>query len=234
MTADQLAAACGIPLARAEAWAPVLVPAMAEFGIWGTLREAAFLATCNHESAGFTRMRENTRYTALQLANTWPRRFSTTGQKGGLPNAQAVELAMREQLIANTVYANRMGNGAPESGDGWTFRGGACIQITGRDAYRRAGKALGMELEHRPELVEEPRVAALVSAWVFYEWGCLDPADHGDFDKVSDLINRGRHTAAIGDSIGWTDRLAKYELALAQLNAPGAVNIAGNPHLRQA
>lgn len=37
--------------------------------------------------------------------------------------------------IANIAYAGRLGNGDAVSGDGWRFRGGGFIQVTGRNQY---------------------------------------------------------------------------------------------------
>lgn len=39
------------------------------------------------------------------------------------------------------------------------------IQLTGRDNYARAGKALGLDLVNHPELVERPDIAAKVAVW---------------------------------------------------------------------
>lgn len=39
-------------------------------------------------------------------------------------------------------------------------------------------------------------------------------ADTRDFDGVCDVVNRGKKTAPIGDSIGWSERLAGYTTAL--------------------
>ena len=38
-------------------------------------------------------------------------------------------------------------------------------------------------------------------------------ADQDDFDGVSDVINRGRKTAPIGDANGYVERLAFYRRA---------------------
>ena len=211
MDADTLARAMGIPSERAATWAVPLSVAMQQFGIVGPQRVAAFLSTLGHESAGLTRLEENLNYSAAGLAKTWPRRFATDS---GEPNELAIDLNRRPMAIANEVYANRMGNGSRDSGDGWTFRGRGPIQLTGRANYRHTGKRLCLDLEHNPDKVLEPATGALVAGRFWYDAGCNQAADLGDFDKVSDLVNRGRHTEAVGDSIGWTDRLAKYDAAL--------------------
>ena len=210
MDADTLARAMRIPVEHAATWAEPLTKAMAEFAIEGLTRQSMFLAQLAHESNGLTRLVENLNYSAEQLARTWAR-FSTTGQRGGPPNELARQLARRPEAIANEVYANRMGNGSRESGDGWAYRGRSPIMLTGRNAYRRMGKRLGLELEHTPDLALVPAHGALIACAFWYDAGLNDVADRGDFDAVSDQINLGRNTEAFGDSIGFADRLAKYE-----------------------
>ena len=56
-----------------------------------------------------------------------------------------------------------MGNGPEDTGDGFKFRGRGLIQLTGKDNYKRAGQALGLDLVNKPELVERPDVAAKVA-----------------------------------------------------------------------
>ena len=61
-------------------------------------------------------------------------------------------------MIANTAYANRMGNGSIESGDGWRYRGRGPGQLTGKDNYQRCGEALGLDLVSDPDQVASPAI----------------------------------------------------------------------------
>jgi putative chitinase len=95
-------------------------------------RMAAFLAQIAHESGGFNFVKEGLSYSAAGLTKTWPKRFPTL--------ASAKPYARNSEKIANRVYANRMGNGSEDSGDGFKFRGRGLIQLTGKDNYPRFAK----------------------------------------------------------------------------------------------
>ena len=95
---------------------------------------AHFLGQMAHESGNFTKGRENTNYSAQQMANTWPYRYAVDPKaKPKVPNALAYQLHRKPVAVANNCYANRMGNGDEASGDGWKNRGAGPLQITGAD-----------------------------------------------------------------------------------------------------
>jgi len=50
-------------------------------------------------------------------------------------------------------------------GDGERYKGRGYIQLTGRDNYTRAGKALGLPLVANPELAADPETAAKIAIW---------------------------------------------------------------------
>jgi len=186
--------------------------AMALHAIDTPLRVAHFLAQCAHESNGFTVLRENLNYSAQGLAKTWPSRFRGPG---GEPNELAKSLARNPELIANTVYANRMGNGPRHSGDGWRTRGVGIIQLTGTNNLRLFSTMhFGDDrLVQDPELAMEPSTAAEL-ACLFWNSNNLNKwADLDDVDAVSDLINLGKRTAKRGDAIGYEHRKQLTELA---------------------
>ena len=101
--------------------------------------KAAFAATIAHESVNGQVLTESLSYSPARLMETWPARFTQAEAEalGRVPGRAADQLA-----IAERAYGGRMGNGPEGSGDGFRFRGRSLIQLTGRDAYRRAGAAL--------------------------------------------------------------------------------------------
>jgi putative chitinase len=117
------------------------------------------------------------------------------------------------EKIANRAYGGRMGNGPEASGDGWKYRGRGLIQLTGKDNYRAASDALGVDLVANPDSVTRPEMAALTAAWFWSKNKLNDLADRGDTVAISKRINGGTH--------GLDDRLQRTSTALALLTLPG-------------
>ena len=190
------------------AWIDVLNEALTRFEINTTGRIAAFLAQVAHESAELNRLLENLNYSAQGLCGTWPKRFPS------LEFAQQFE--RNPELIANHVYASRMGNGDGASGDGWRYRGRGVIQLTGRGNYRAVGSAIGLPLETNPDLLLAPGPAALAAGFFWRSRGLneladdrSDDDDDEDFVSITVRINGGR--------AGLADRRRYWERAQAVL-----------------
>jgi putative chitinase len=159
-------------------------------------RQACFIGQCMHESGGFKFLKENLNYSAKALMATWPSRF---------PDADTAEKYARQpEMIANKVYSGRMGN--TEDGDGAKFIGRGLIQLTGKDNYKAFGEAIGEDLVSTPQLVEEPRYAALSAGWFWNKRGLNALADVMDVETMSKRIN--------GGTIGMADRIAKINKVL--------------------
>lgn len=192
----------------------VIVDAILNNNINTVSRIGMFLANCAHESAGFTRLEEGLNYSAEGLARTWPKRYSIGD--GKTPNSTAISIARNPQKIANLTYANRMGNGDVESGDGWNYRGRGPIQITFKDNYIALDKVHPeLNVLKSPDVISKTINGAIKSAiWYWNANNCNTKADINDFDGACDLVNLGRKTQAIGDSIGYKDRLDWYKKIL--------------------
>jgi putative chitinase len=184
LTAEALADCMGCSTTRAAIWVPFLHKAMACYGIEKPIRMAAFLAQVAHESDGLKSLEENLNYSADGLLKTWPNRFTP---------AEAREYARNPERIANKAYARaELGNGPESSGDGWRFRGSGLFQLTGRDAFRRFGKAHGIDAERHPEMVRaQDWPAAMAAAWEWDSKKLWAFADRDDIDSVSKKLNGG-------------------------------------------
>lgn len=168
------------------------VDVLAEWGIDTPLRMAHFLAQTAHESGGFRLIEENLNYSADGLNKIFPKYFVRAGR-------DANEFARKPEAIANIVYASRMGNGAPESGDGWKFRGRGLIQLTGRNNYTAFAEACDMDIEEAVEYLTTPEGAIESAAWFWDENDLNTLADRDDVTAVTKRIN--------GGTIGLDDRI---------------------------
>jgi putative chitinase len=184
-----------------SSWLEPLEAAFARYDINTPERQAAFIGQCSHESGNFKTLQENLNYSAKGLQATWPNRF---------PSEEAAQPFHRNpEKIANKVYSGRMGN--TEQGDGWKYRGRGLIQLTGKDNYRLASDALGVDLVGNPDLVLTKEFAALTAAWYWNKRGLNKEADAKDFTGMTKKIN--------GGTIGLEDRVAHINTALNVLTA---------------
>jgi putative chitinase len=183
-----------------DKWLQAIVETCVEFEINTPQRIAGFLAQTSHESAGYTMLEENLKYKAATLAACWPNRFAEMGpdkkpkkgEKGALiPTKVAHSIAGKPELIANMVYSSRMGNGAPQTGEGWKYRGRGLKQLTGKDNYKRCGEALGLDLVANPDLLLDPVPAARSAGWFWKTNNLSKFADEGDIKGMTKKINGG-------------------------------------------
>jgi putative chitinase len=167
---------------KAEVAAEKLAWALPQYQIDTPLRVAHILAQLAHES-GFMPVSENLNYSAKRLMQVWPNRFPTL--------ASAQRCAGNPEALGNTVYAGRLGNGGPESGDGYRYRGRGQIQMTGRSNYRTYGSIIGFDLERDPDLLLQYGVSALAAGAFWKARGLNRWADIDDVTSVTRIINGG-------------------------------------------
>lgn len=196
--------------AAADEWHAALVDILPKWKITTVNRVAAFMAQTSHESGNYKTLEENLNYGWEGLRKTFGRYFPT--------DALAKQYERQPEKIANRVYddanrVNKMGNTAP--GDGWKFRGRGIIQLTGKNNYLAFAADVGMTVDQVVEYVQTKRGAVESAAWFWSKRNINTPADAGNIDKVSTLIN--------GGTIGLSERRENYKKDLAILgSAPAA------------
>lgn len=115
------------------------------------------------------------------------------------------------EYASGSAYEGREDLGNTEVGDGKRYRGRGHIQLTGRANYRRAGEALGLDLENNPELVEtDPSIAARVTIWFWKENVRSQAPDFNDVERVTKVVNGGFN--------GLKHRIELYENFAARFN----------------
>jgi len=164
-------------------WVDALNETFQRFNILTVNQQACFLGQCGHECGNFRILEENLNYRAATLMKLWPKRFPTL--------EFANQYAGNPKKIANSVYANRMGNRDEASGDGYRFRGRGAVQLTGYSSYFHAGQALGVDFVMNPDLVATPKYAALTAGWFWDTHKINAYADALDHVKVTKIINGG-------------------------------------------
>lgn len=178
MDAKTLAAAAGIPLARAQKWVEPINEAIKYADITLPRSIASFIAQTGHESLGFSVVKE-------MGSDKYLSKYDT----GRL--------------------AERLGNSPEADGDGQLYAGRGLIQVTGRANYLACSKALFGDdrLLRQPELLEQPKYAALSAAW-FWKLNNLNRLS-SDIMAQTKRINGGLN--------GIEDRKARMSVALKAL-----------------
>ncbi|ENA33927.1 hypothetical protein HMPREF1487_06093 [Pseudomonas sp. HPB0071] len=132
--------------------------------------------------------------------------------------------ARNAENLGNYVYANRLGNGSEESGDGYKYRGRGMIQTTGKDAYRyfqnvhnRQNPDDIRDFISHPELLSTSLDYSVESAFVFWfskqtanGLKLSDIAKTEGVVRVTEIVNGGQN--------GLTDRKNKYNAIAPLLN----------------
>ena len=194
MTTEQLMA-----LGIDPKWDIPLNQTFVKYDINTSQRQAAFIGQCAHESGNFKTLQENLNYSAEGLMKTWPSRFPT--------KEIADQYARQPTKIAGKVYNGRMGNASEEEAAKYLGRG--LVQLTGKENYANCGAAIGVDLVGNPNLLTDPKYAALSAGWFWNKKGLNALADAGDFETMTKRIN--------GGLIGLDDRKAKIAKALSVL-----------------
>jgi len=162
-------------------------------------RVAGFIAQCGHESRNFNVLTENLNYSAKALNTIFPKYFKRAGR-------DANEYHRQPEKIANVIYAGRMANGDSASGDGWRFRGGGILQLTGRHNYTEFAEDVEMSAEEAVDYVRTKKGALDSACWFWDENNINKHCDAMDILKMTKRIN--------GGTIGLEDRKKHYLHAL--------------------
>ncbi|WP_386695558.1 glycoside hydrolase family 19 protein [Lonepinella sp. MS14435] len=187
------------------------------------LRIAHFLAQCAHESGGFTKTVEGGNYqrtAALGFSNF---RNASSSKKDTVcpPNMRFC----KQPNLFNLIYANSNGNGDENSGDGYKYRGGGYIQITGKEKYAGYTQAHNthspddqQDFESNPELVRENIEYSVESA--MYWWRNMG-SHYEDSNVLADLGATDAELIMMGANVNGWYTTAADGFPLLQVNKHG-------------
>ena len=162
------------------------------FNIATELHENFFLAQIVAETGyDLIPKRESLNYSVDALKSTFGRYKSNPklAERDGRSDSHKAD----QVAIGNVAYADRIGNGDIESGDGYFYRGGGYFQLTGRSNYRRMAEVIRQTIgSHMGEdnlAISIGTVSgALLSAMAF--WLDNECYECEDIDCVTRKINR--------------------------------------------
>jgi putative chitinase len=178
-------------------WHEALSKILPDYEIDTPQRVAAFLAQTAHESGGYAFLHENLNYRAASLRRVFPKYFPT--------DELAAAYANKPEMIANRVYANRMGNGNETSGDGFRYCGRGLIQLTGKSNYQAFADSIDTDIEELPEYLSTFEGAIQSACWFWERNNINHWADVGDIVKMTKIIN--------GGTLGLEDRIKHFNHA---------------------
>lgn len=175
-------------------------------GIDSPLRIAHFLAQVLHETNGLSVLRENMNYSAKRIVEV----FGVNKHSAAINPQEAEHLANNPDALANRVYgvgnprkSRELGNNEPD--DGWKYRGGGPLQITGKGAYQHWSGIIDVDFVSNPNLIVDPRymLQPVVQLWI--EQDCNTLADMNNIRAITKTINGGYNGYA--DRVKWLNRV---------------------------
>lgn len=115
---------------------------------------------------------------------------------------ESAEFRFFEELASGKAYEGRSDLGNNQPGDGTRYKGRGPIQLTGRTNYRKAGQALGLDLEGNPRRAADPDVGFRTAGWFWQSRKLNELADLGaaEFDTITKRINGGTNGKAHRDA----------------------------------
>ena len=201
----------------------VIITKLNEYGITNKLEIAHFLAQSDHESGGFTKLTEGTKYRFGRAKAIWASRKAVIQAKQDELKAKDDDFCPQPWLF-NTVYGSRMGNelDGTNDNDGFEYRGGGIFQLTGEGNYRdflnwlhRNGKHLNLTIDTVDDFTRTEDGAIISAIW-FWQKGNIGKLARADnVVAVTKAINGG--TIGLEDENGKPGRrslVAKYKKML--------------------
>ena len=153
-----------------------------------------FLAQMRQDAGSRARLVEDLDYDSLGLRITY--RYFRDNPAEADRFGRTEDHPADPVFIANLGYANRIGNGDANSGDGWAYRGRGLFQLTGRANYRdftiwhESVFSESIDFEVDPDRAADPIYAVRSAIFFWLNRNLPSLADDGLTDEVTDTITR--------------------------------------------
>lgn len=186
------------PAAKLTAIVRVSKRVLVANGIEDPLVCAHLMAQISHENGAGTVIRESMSYTHAERIMEI---FGVGRHSAAVTQSEAARLVRNAPALAERVYglgnpkkARELGNTRP--GDGFKYRGGGDLQLTGGANYKRIGELTGFDLYENPDQLSDPEISFEVAVVEFVKLKCVAPAQKDDILTVTKRVNGGTNGIA--------------------------------------
>lgn len=200
------------PQSKIDAICEIAPQVFADHGIDDPHVIAQLMANISHENGAGTIIRESGNYSAARIVEIFGEPKSSaavTAEESHSLQHNAIPLFERVYNLPHSPkLANDLGNCEP--GDGYKYRGGGDLQLTGRKNYKRIGELTGHpEILENPDALSNPRISFEVAVAEFVALKCVGPAKARNTGLVRHRVNGGSN--GLGEVTVW---VRKWEDAL--------------------
>ena len=171
-----------VPLARASEYAAALTAAIAGSTLNTPIRVRHLMAQLAWESGGFRALVENLNYKNPEVLD------KTFKSVQGIDHAKRL-IEAGPVAIGNLVYANKLGNGSVDSGDGYRYRGRGFIMTTGRSNYGGVARYSSIDVVGNPDLLGLAQHAAMAARCFWEDRHINAAADADNVREVTFAVN---------------------------------------------
>jgi len=203
------------PMKKIETIARISEEVFAEHGIDDGNVVAELMGNISHENGAGTIVRESGAYSEQRINEIfgfWNGKWRSSAKVTAEEAREIARSPNRAELLFNRVYGPHPSSpklsktlGNTEPGDGYKYRGGGDLQLTGRYNYTRIGNLTGHpEIIENPDLIADPEISFRVAVAEFALLGCIPLAKAGKTSAVRVKVNGGRN--GMEEVIVWVRR----------------------------
>lgn len=165
---------------------------LSKYGINTPVRLAYFFGQLHHESGNFNLQRESLNYSVSGLLTTFSR--NRISEVDANKYGRTLTQPANQVAIANILYGGDFGKkqlGNVNKDDGYFFRGGGFIQITGRANYQSLTNDTGIDFVANPDIITQESNALISALWFWKKNNLNSYSDKRDINGQTKKINGG-------------------------------------------
>ena len=165
---------------------------LSKYGINTPVRLAYFFGQLHHESGNFNLQRESLNYSVSGLLTTFSR--NRISEVDANKYGRTLTQPANQVAIANILYGGEFGKkqlGNVNKDDGYFFRGGGFIQITGRANYQELTNDTGIDFIANPDIITQESNALISALWFWKKNNLNSYSDKRDINGQTKRINGG-------------------------------------------